>query len=229
MKVSVILATYNRLELLKRALDSYFNQEYKNKELIIIANGCTDGTNEYLKKFDSVKNVKVIVRQVNNITTTFNELWANCTGDVICQLHDDDELTENSLSLRINEFNKNKFVEVVWGGVIQQDINRNNRQFIAGYPPNPFEGLKREYINFTSLMWKNSIKEKFMIDPQYTYSGDSIFKVRCLMECCCASIEDAVMYYTIHAGQETKRGNANGEMAIENELVKKEIKKIYSL
>jgi len=51
MKFSIILPTYNRANLVGRAIESVLRQTYPNWELIIIDDGSTDNTKEVLKKF----------------------------------------------------------------------------------------------------------------------------------------------------------------------------------
>jgi glycosyltransferase involved in cell wall biosynthesis len=46
---SVIIPTFNRVELLKRALDSVFCQRFKEFEIIVVDDGSTDGTRKYLQ------------------------------------------------------------------------------------------------------------------------------------------------------------------------------------
>lgn len=48
--VSVIITTHNRCNLLDRAIQSVLNQIYKDFELIVVADGCTDGTDSLMKK-----------------------------------------------------------------------------------------------------------------------------------------------------------------------------------
>lgn len=45
MKVSIIMATHNRGDLIENAIKSVMNQTYENWELIVVADGCTDDTN----------------------------------------------------------------------------------------------------------------------------------------------------------------------------------------
>ena len=48
-KVSAVITTHNRLELLKRAIDSVLGQTYKSLELIVVDDASTDGTKDYLE------------------------------------------------------------------------------------------------------------------------------------------------------------------------------------
>ena len=57
MKLSIITLTLNKLEYTKKFIKSLF--EYtKDFELIIVDNGSTDGTVEYLESLDNIKLVK---------------------------------------------------------------------------------------------------------------------------------------------------------------------------
>ncbi|QEN05123.1 glycosyltransferase family 2 protein [Thiospirochaeta perfilievii] len=46
MDISVIIPTYNRAQMLKKALESVLNQAYKAKEIIVVDDGSTDNTAE---------------------------------------------------------------------------------------------------------------------------------------------------------------------------------------
>ncbi len=48
--VGIVIVTYNRKQLLKRLLDAITAQSYKDFEVFVIDNACTDGTEEYVKE-----------------------------------------------------------------------------------------------------------------------------------------------------------------------------------
>ena len=47
--VSIYIPTYNRLDILKRAIRSVLDQSYAKLELIVVDDCSTDSTNEYLE------------------------------------------------------------------------------------------------------------------------------------------------------------------------------------
>ena len=62
--VSIILPTYNRMGVLDKAINSVLEQTYTKFELIIVDDGSTDGTEEYVKGIDDarVRHIREIIR-----------------------------------------------------------------------------------------------------------------------------------------------------------------------
>ena len=87
-KVDIIIPTYNRKKLLKRAVSSVYNQSYKNWNLFIIDDGSTDGT------FDEFHGEKTkILRSKNNkgVSCARNQGILKSTSNWIAFLDSDDE------------------------------------------------------------------------------------------------------------------------------------------
>lgn len=55
MKIFAVVVTYNRLELLKKAIDGLMNQNITIDCILIINNGSTDGTDIWLNEQDGIK------------------------------------------------------------------------------------------------------------------------------------------------------------------------------
>ena len=94
---SIILPTYNRRSLLPRAVESVLAQEYTNWELIIIDDGSTDDTKEYVI---GILNNKIQYHYHENIgrSASRNRGLEKSKGQYICFLDSDDELLPNYLS-----------------------------------------------------------------------------------------------------------------------------------
>lgn len=97
---SVIIPTYNRPELLKRALESVLNQSFQSFELIIVNDGSINGLNQYevLKREYSANN-KIIFfdKQNEGLSAARNSGIKLAKSKFICFLDDDDYYLENHL------------------------------------------------------------------------------------------------------------------------------------
>lgn len=90
--VSVAIPTYNRLALLKPAVDSVLAQTYQNFEVIISDNNSDDGTVDYLKSLNDPR-VKVFFSQENRgMAGNWQKCLTNARGKYFLLLSDDDIL-----------------------------------------------------------------------------------------------------------------------------------------
>lgn len=65
MKVTAVVVTYNRLNLLKECIAALLAQTYQNMDILIVDNNSTDGTNEYLEMIQQNKKIKVLSLEEN--------------------------------------------------------------------------------------------------------------------------------------------------------------------
>ncbi|MEB3342666.1 glycosyltransferase family 2 protein [Okeania sp.] len=95
MKFSVVITTYNRLNLLKRAINSALEQAIEC-EIIVVDDCSTDGTEEYVKSFgDRLTYYRTTSNQGH--AATMNIGVQNAQGDWIKPIDDDDYLAPNCL------------------------------------------------------------------------------------------------------------------------------------
>jgi glycosyltransferase involved in cell wall biosynthesis len=55
MKISVLIATYNRAYIIGEAIESALSQTYRDFEIVVVDDGSTDNTREVVARFDSEK------------------------------------------------------------------------------------------------------------------------------------------------------------------------------
>jgi len=94
---SVIIPTYNRKELVKRAVTSVVSQTVQEIEVIVVDDGSTDGTIEELQQTFRGKPVQVISQEQQGATIARNLGAAKATGEWLVFLDSDDELLPDGL------------------------------------------------------------------------------------------------------------------------------------
>ena len=104
IKFSIVITTYNRLKLLKRAIESALNQSIPC-EIVVVDDDSNDGTQEYiaaLKSKLSQTSEKTIIyhRNQSNLghSHSVNTGVSLATGEWIKPLDDDDYLAPNCLA-----------------------------------------------------------------------------------------------------------------------------------
>ena len=124
LKVSVVMPVYlgeyegaakDREEKFKRAVISFTSQLYKNKELIIVSDGCDIAEKVYKEclVYKEVKFIK-IKKQPLFSGNVRDEGVKNATGDVICYLDSDDALGLNHLKVIAQAFEKDPNLDFVY-------------------------------------------------------------------------------------------------------------------
>ncbi|MGC9027254.1 MAG: glycosyltransferase family 2 protein [bacterium] len=96
----IIIPTYNRANLIGRAIDSIIKQTYTNWEIIVIDDGSTDTTKVIMDEYLKDSRIKFISYPENKgVNHARNVGIERATGDVIALLDSDDLLLENALKM----------------------------------------------------------------------------------------------------------------------------------
>jgi glycosyltransferase involved in cell wall biosynthesis len=132
MKISVIMMSYldeypnartNSIPKFKRAVNSFLEQDYENKELVIVADGCDITKSLYEKHFSKYDNVNLIwvEKSKSRWPGKIRQLGIYySTGDYIAYLDADDVIMPthlSSISKAITESNGAKFLLNTGGSV----------------------------------------------------------------------------------------------------------------
>ncbi len=105
-KVSVIIPTYNRLPMLKEAVDSVLAQDLEDFELIIADDGSTDGTADEINRYGG--RVRLIQHSENKgVSAARNRGILNARGKYIAFLDSDDLWVKGKLKIQVAFLDEN--------------------------------------------------------------------------------------------------------------------------
>lgn len=93
--ISVILLNYNGKEFLKISIRSLINQTHHNYEIILVDNGSTDGSIEFV--VSNYPQIRIVKSPHNSFSVGNNMGIRQATGDYIFILNNDVELDRNCL------------------------------------------------------------------------------------------------------------------------------------
>lgn len=97
--VSVIIPTYNRVDIVQHAIESALAQDYPNKQIIVVDDGSTDSTAQALKRFTGIE----YVHQKNaGPAAARNTGLSRARGTYVATLDSDDCWDNNYLSYGID-------------------------------------------------------------------------------------------------------------------------------
>jgi O-antigen biosynthesis protein len=105
-RVSIIVPTYNRPELLQRALSSIARQSYRDFE-VVVANDAGCDLEPYLESFESQFKLIYCIASVNSgLAATRNLALSRASGELIAYLDDDDLFLPDHLEALVGFFDQ---------------------------------------------------------------------------------------------------------------------------
>ena len=171
-RISVIIVTFNSDKYLKEAIESYLNQDYINKELIIIDGKSKDKTVDIILEYEQY--ISYWCSEADNgIYDAMNKGWKHSKGEYLFYLGCDDRILDGGLSALGNNANNADLVFgdvkcLYWGNIIREQITTTNFDIIR----------KHAIFSHQSLIMKREIFERYngfncRTCSRYAKCGDS--------------------------------------------------------
>lgn len=147
--VTVCVATYNRAKLLTtRTLPSILNQTYRNIEIIVVGDNCTDSTQEDVLSLNDNRIKFINLDERGKYPKNKNDRWRVAgtkpinhaleiaKGDFITHLDDDDRYPEDRIE-KLLAFAQQNEADIVWHPFYREKSNNRWKlmpasEFIAG-------------------------------------------------------------------------------------------------
>ena len=212
--VSVLITTFNRKEMLKRAIDQVLKQDYSNIEVIVADDCSTDGTEEMVRS--RYEDEKRLIYHRNEINVgpqlnAKNAVYDLAKGDFCLILNDDNYFIDSTyISEAISMLSVNDNLAFVAGGVYHHDSINKKAYRVKMDVPEIVSG-KDLFINFTTQSYpvmpdintlvfrrKSAISAGILQGGQL--AGDLSIELRLLTTGDAGFINNIVLVYTHHEG-----------------------------
>ncbi len=184
VKVSVVIPTYNRLERLKRVLNGLVAQTYPHQdfEVVIVSDGSTDGTEEYLHQLVLPFPTKIINQINQGVAIARNNGVAQAEGNVVLFVDDDVVPTPQLITEHMRWQEDNNYSAVVIGPMLtppdhkmspwvaweQEKLARQYQDMLVG----KWQATARQFYTGNTSLARQFLLETGGFDPDYKRAED---------------------------------------------------------
>ncbi len=225
--VSIIVPIYNRLPFLGQLIATLVDQNYQNTEIIIVDDGSSDGSYEWLLT-EQKELAFILLQQPNQGAYAARNLGlTQAKGDYIAFQDSDDEWPVNHISSLVTALEKNKDIDWIFGKIKRinhqtgetveasnyenkagqrhpflslQNCDRGNGVKLITDPNAGQMAIKARIPGSTQCaLLRNTIFENQQFDASFRTAYDQIFAIKCLLQGFkFAYVEDVHQIYHVH-------------------------------
>ena len=206
-KVSVIIPTFNRAEVLHSAISSVLNQTFQDFEIIIVDDASRDNTREVVDHFHDAR-IKYLHHEKNKGEAgARNTGILNADGQYIAFLDDDDEWLPDKLRLQVDLLdNSEPNIGLIYSGYSKIDriSNKTLYQKIPIRRGKVYKYLRLENVigaPSTVLLKRACIEKVGLFDENIAYGLDYDFWIRVSKYFHFEFIEKSLVKYYVHEDQ----------------------------
>lgn len=183
-KVSVVLATYNRLDRLKRVIASLEKQTYplEDFEVVIVSDGSSDGTLEYLHRLNTPLHLTVFSQMNQGAAVARNHGVSQSCGELLIFIDDDIIPAPELISEHIRVHDAAKDPVVVLGPMLtpfdfkltpwvrweQEMLEKQYQDMLAGC----WEPTARQFYTGNTCLGRQHFMEAGGFDPLFRRAED---------------------------------------------------------
>lgn len=207
--ISVIMSTYQRPKLLKRAIQSVIDQTYTDWELIIVDDRSKDNTEEVVKSF---KDSRIIyIGRTKNFgcdTRPKNDGIKASKGEYIAFLDDDNEYRPDHLAILLKELESDLSLTLVYGDRWIVDDNKViPSQVGMAHDFDPSMLMQRNFIDTSDILVRSQIlRDIGGFDERFDKYVDWNVYVRMAKNGCkFKRVPSIITNYHLHSGMKSLR------------------------
>jgi len=178
-KVSILTATYNRAQLVSRAIESALSQSFSDWELIVVNDTESDGTAEVMAEWQKKdRRIKYfVIPRCGRIAIVSNFGLQQARAEYIAILDDDDWwINKDKLKGQVDFLDKNPEYVGCGGGAIA--VDEKERELFKFLKPEQDKEIKKralyanQMINSTTLFRRSAAQEIGLYDESLLQFAD---------------------------------------------------------
>lgn len=186
--VNIIMPVYNSEKTIEKSIKSVLQQTYQNFILIIVNDGSTDNTSNFLKKYSANNKIKVINQNNQGVSNARNVGLENANSDLVAFIDSDDYVLPNFLKNLVFGILMTKADLSVTGIIYRQNNVDKKSMYLES------EDTNKEFISklFDSAgpkgflwnkLWNKNIIDKYNIrfDSTISIAEDLLFSIEYLV------------------------------------------------
>jgi|TARA_A100001015_G_scaffold31301_1_gene34885 teichuronic acid biosynthesis glycosyltransferase TuaG len=229
-KVSIVVNCRNGEKYLAKSLDSIFNQNFKNFEVIFFNNLSDDNSLKIASKYD--ERLKIInSSKILSLGEARLNALKEISGDLFCFLDVDDIMLPNRISIQSGKLMKS---HCIWSFGSYRKIDENGKVIkkisLKLDDANIFDSLLSRYtVNFQSTMFKKEVIKMInpFFDPALSFSPDFNLIMKISLDHDPLIIKEPLIDYRIH--KESLTSKSSHHIADEFRTTIEELKKLVGL
>lgn len=171
--ISLIIPVYNAENYIEKVLNSIFEQEFEDYEIVIVNDGSTDNSEKIIKEYmKSEKRINYIYQKNQGPGLARKNGFKNAKGELLFFVDSDDFLPEKKSLYEINKIFKENDVDILFFNFVR---NVEGKEYIVNtfYDDKLEEGIHDiSYIDnhrvggalWNKIFRKKIMKEEFFID-----------------------------------------------------------------
>ena len=216
--VSVIIPTYNRADLIPRAINSLLGQTHRPDQIIVVDDASTDNTSEVLASY--AQDILAIKHPANHgLAAARNTGIQNVSCDVIALLDSDDTLLPTSIEKRLSILEARPDISVVYSDVwlVDEHGTRLARYTEVEPRPRPSGNVFDEFVLYNLMpvhgfmfrrMCLNKVGDFDVRLRRHQGVEDYDFWLRMASHFQFQYLDEPLAYYYIHSTMMTKMDEA---------------------
>jgi GT2 family glycosyltransferase len=179
MRLSVLICTYNRHDLLRQALTALIDGTAEKPDQVVIVNGGDERADQVVEAFVGRHGVEVkLIRTVNkNLATSRNVGLPHCTGDIVAMTDDDAEVFPDWVTQLKRQHVDHPEAGVIGGQVIGSDSGSQLLSRLADLVtfPLPSEpGYVQHNLPGVNVSYKRTLLDQIGLQDETLFRGEDV-------------------------------------------------------